>query len=976
MSSIVADDRDKILQSAQKLVDKKKYDKAIGEYRKLIREDPGDVRTLLKIGDLHLKLDQHDQAIETYEQVGGYYYREGFSVKAIAVYKQIRGIIKRHAPHLEGRYGHIVPRLAEIYTQLGLVSDALAAYDEVATRLRQEGRERDALDIFKKVVDLDPQNPIAHLRVADSRARLGDIDQAVERFGEAAEIMVRLGRIDDALKVLERLLEYRSDVRWARRAAQLYLERGGPHDGMASLTKLQVAFKENPKDLDTLAMLAQAFDSINQPKKAVEVLKEAARVAKDAGNATAVDQLLTTLMQRAPEDTLVGKLSQWRRSQAEGQAEAEVEVEVLEAEEIEVEESYESMEEVFELTDGEYVTDQVDTDDLFGMQDEDSAVRRLVGEAERQRAGGHLQHAIQLLRDGVRNLGSSLPLRQKLSDLLLEAGDTQGSMREKLLLAQDLSGEGRADDALQMVDEVLLLQPDHTGALQLRESLAGHGTAPVRGRDQNMEDLQLNQPLQSYDVESGGVEEALHRSRHGSSSSTPAVAVPPPTAQAPTAPQAPAYQAGGHAGGNVGQLDDPFGEPTHVVPTAGTLDENALDQAEMLAEQGRLDEARTLLHSLLAAVPNHPLVLERLADIENVAAHHNSHSGPYPVQAAYDPYAAQRQSYYDPAAQDPARYSNPGAYDVGAYGQDPYGQDPYGQEQAPYSQPPHSQAPHSQAPHSPAPHSPAPHSPAPHSPGPHSQPPHSLGPYSQPPYSQNGYAQGYPQAPQGSQAPPYSQPPQDEGYYGTPSSSHYPAAYGQDPYGADPYGSEHQGNGAYDDGRESVAPQSGSQWASEVDSLLDQVREGVKNQVAEGDAATHYDLGVAYYEMGLHSDAISELTLASRDPARECVCLSMIGNIQLQLGDLDKALDALHRALNAPYKTQEQEAALGYEIANTYEYQGLQEEALQYFEWLATGYPDYQDGRGSVAERIHRLRSESGAVPRPGASYGDIEEGS
>ena len=130
----MAIDREKTLQAAQALVEKKKYDKAIVEYRKLVAHDPTDVRTLLKIGALHLKLDQHEGAITTYEQVGDHYFREGFSVKAIAVYKQIRGIITRHCPQLETKYGHILPRLADIYTQLGLTSDALAAYDEVATR--------------------------------------------------------------------------------------------------------------------------------------------------------------------------------------------------------------------------------------------------------------------------------------------------------------------------------------------------------------------------------------------------------------------------------------------------------------------------------------------------------------------------------------------------------------------------------------------------------------------------------------------------------------------------------------------------------------------------------------------------------------------------------------------------------------------------------------------------------------------------
>jgi cytochrome c-type biogenesis protein CcmH/NrfG len=123
--------------------------------------------------------------------------------------------------------------------------------------------------------------------------------------------------------------------------------------------------------------------------------------------------------------------------------------------------------------------------------------------------------------------------------------------------------------------------------------------------------------------------------------------------------------------------------------------------------------------------------------------------------------------------------------------------------------------------------------------------------------------------------------------------------------------------------------------------------------------------------MGLHADAISELTLAARDPSRECVCLSMIGSIQMQLGDYDAALDALERALHSHYKTGDQETALGYEIANIYEMKMMPEQALHYWEWLAQFAPHYAEPRGSVMDRIHRLRSESGAQPRPGAPQAD-----
>src|SRR5437868_7836931 len=106
---------------------------------------------------------------------------------------------------MEDRFFYNDTATTEIYTQLNLTSDALAAYDEVATRLQRAGRDRDAIDIFKKVVDLDPQNPLPYLRLAEAFIRVKDIDNAVARFSSAADILILMGRKDDSLKVVERL---------------------------------------------------------------------------------------------------------------------------------------------------------------------------------------------------------------------------------------------------------------------------------------------------------------------------------------------------------------------------------------------------------------------------------------------------------------------------------------------------------------------------------------------------------------------------------------------------------------------------------------------------------------------------------------------------------------------------------------------------------------------------------------------------
>ena len=59
--------------------------------------------------------------------------------------------------------------------------------------------------------------------------------------------------------------------------------RGEFEAGMQALARLQLCFEADPKDLETLALLAQAFDVIGQSSKGVEVYKEMVRIAFETG---------------------------------------------------------------------------------------------------------------------------------------------------------------------------------------------------------------------------------------------------------------------------------------------------------------------------------------------------------------------------------------------------------------------------------------------------------------------------------------------------------------------------------------------------------------------------------------------------------------------------------------------------------------------------------------------------------------------
>jgi tetratricopeptide (TPR) repeat protein len=156
----------------------------------------------------------------------------------------------------------------------------------------------------------------------------------------------------------------------------------------------------------------------------------------------------------------------------------------------------------------------------------------------------------------------------------------------------------------------------------------------------------------------------------------------------------------------------------------------------------------------------------------------------------------------------------------------------------------------------------------------------------------------------------------------------------------------------------------------DVEEVFAKFKEGVAAQISIDDGQSHYDLGVAYKEMGLVDDAIREFETAARDPKRECICRSMIGMIQSERGNVNEAIDAFMRGLHAQQKTPEQETMLCFEIGNAYENKRMNREALSYFQKVMRRDPNYRD----VQERVRRLSQNASKAPPRQAAVGADDE--
>ena len=259
--------KQKVLAAAQKYASKGNLARAVREYERIVAEDPGDLRIRLKVGDLHAKLGNIDSAVAAFEYVARAHAAQGFMLKAVAVYKRIIQITPENVT--------ILTRLAEAYLQQGRMSDAVAYYNAVAQLMLNGGDSEGYVRILNRMLEMDPSNVGVRIKLAEHFSKLGDNPQAIIQFAAAADHLKESGRVEDYIKVAERLIFHQPEaLDRVKELVRVYLDRG---DARRALAKLQLCFKADPHDTETLGLLVKVFFALNQNEKAIQVLREKAR---------------------------------------------------------------------------------------------------------------------------------------------------------------------------------------------------------------------------------------------------------------------------------------------------------------------------------------------------------------------------------------------------------------------------------------------------------------------------------------------------------------------------------------------------------------------------------------------------------------------------------------------------------------------------------------------------------------------------
>ena len=692
--------RNKVLDAARKYQSRGQYDKAIAQYKKLVDADKRDVRSLLKIGDLYVRKGDRGKAIETYQKVADHYAQQGFFLKAIAVFKQI---LKLDPSRLDAQV-----QLGEMYEQLQLVSDAMSVYEDVSNGFMRAGDTDEALRMLGKMCDLDPEHIPVRIKYAEALSRAGRTQEAADEFEQGANLLKDQGRLDDYIKVAERLLYHRSnDVRVAKDLAETYITRRDPKRALA---KLQICFKADPRDVSTLSLLAEAFLMLQQTDKAISVYREIARIHREAHRPQERMGALQRILELNPNDKeALAALN--RTAAASGQH-------------------------FVPPSAGQPapVTGSVSTMEVRGHELSSPSIASASGLS----GASGIMYVDEEVEEEASTVSGSLPA---IEETAIEV------------------------EEMYEVEELYASEPP---APMPRPGGGGGRVIPMRTLEAISYDEFLAMPLVSTQV------------------------------AAATAAIAP------------------------------SLMEQTLELADSYLVEGLFTQARAIVSELQLTLPDHPLVLDKAREIEELAA---ASSG---VSAVAQPL-------------HPTESAVP----------------------------------------------------------------------SEPPELEMEYEE---------------LEPGDEGFDFAEKLAEELAEVAE------------------------IVPMDEGAEMIDVETVFEQFKKGVAEQVSEDDSDTHFDLGIAYKEMGLLPDARREFQVAMGDPRRRCLCWTMIGMIYMEEGQPRDAIEAFQSGLESPQQTAAETVGLHYELGLACEAAALPDQARLHYEYVFKREPQFRE----VGQRLQRLGGPSG----------------
>ena len=264
--------KSKVLKDAQKLVAKSQWDKAITEYEKIVAESPNDANTFNTIGDLCLKRNDNNKAIESFKKAAEIFNRTGFTLKAIALYKKVLNIKPDQVD--------IFILMGKLNAERGMLGNANESYLAAASYFSRQGQKVKAIDIYKTLCDLNPDNFSLAQKLTELYLSEGFEKEWINKSIELAEKKLEQDDSAGARDFLAKVEKKASErFEFIRVSALLDMKDNRLRE---ATSKLEAANKIDPNDVRVLTPLAEAYLRSGRYEESAAIYRNLQE--KDPGN--------------------------------------------------------------------------------------------------------------------------------------------------------------------------------------------------------------------------------------------------------------------------------------------------------------------------------------------------------------------------------------------------------------------------------------------------------------------------------------------------------------------------------------------------------------------------------------------------------------------------------------------------------------------------------------------------------------------
>jgi diguanylate cyclase (GGDEF)-like protein len=264
----MAGDINKHLDRAKRFLEKNRVEDAIAAYLSVLDEVPQHQEATQALGDLYSRTEQPDLAAVHYGLLFDMLIDPRDENKALAIYNRfLRSGTVQQPPERIARY-------AFLQQKQNHGDEAIEQYSKAAELFNGESREEDALFCLERIAQLDPENPVRQLRLAEAAERISRNALAARAYLRAGQLATARGEHADALKLLHRAYVLAPQE---RSVALLYAEAKLRAGKAGEAVAILEPFSGTENDVAFVDTFADALMNAGKLDRAREVLERLLR---------------------------------------------------------------------------------------------------------------------------------------------------------------------------------------------------------------------------------------------------------------------------------------------------------------------------------------------------------------------------------------------------------------------------------------------------------------------------------------------------------------------------------------------------------------------------------------------------------------------------------------------------------------------------------------------------------------------------